>query len=251
MAVNVSKTKYIIFHTRGKNIDPNLKVYYNDNEPNENKPDLIYELERIHSNHITPELLSYKLLGIHLDEHLTFDSHTKYLCSKLNKSLYCINRAKNFLSNKALKTLYYSLIHSHLSYCTPILNCVNNSNIQTIYKIQKKAIRTITRNSYLAHTNPIFVEHKILPFPKLTVYSVLKLMHSVIYGYCPHSLRHLFQRNEQRDLNQNLRNANDITVPHPRIELFKKSLLYRLSVGWNALTDLKLQHNKITFEIGL
>jgi hypothetical protein len=27
MAVNVSKTKYIIFHTRGKNIDPNLKVY--------------------------------------------------------------------------------------------------------------------------------------------------------------------------------------------------------------------------------
>ncbi len=75
MAVNVSKTKYIIFHTRGKNIDPNLKVYYNDNEPNENKPDLIYELERIYSNHITPELRSYKLLGIHLDEHLTFDCH--------------------------------------------------------------------------------------------------------------------------------------------------------------------------------
>jgi hypothetical protein len=187
MAVNDSKTKYIIFHTRGKNIEPNLKVYYDDNEPNENKPDLIYELERIHSSHLTPELRSYKLLGIHLDEHLTFDYHTKYLCSKLNKSLYCINRAKNFLLNKALKTLYYSLIHSHLSYCTPILSCASNSNIQTIYKIQKKAIRTVTQNTYLAHTNPIFVEHKILPLPKLTGYSELKLMHSIIYGYCPHS----------------------------------------------------------------
>jgi hypothetical protein len=181
--------------------------------------------------------------------HLTLIPNT--CAPKLNKSLYCINRAKNFLSNKALKTLYYSLIHSHLSYCTPILNCANNSNIQTIYKIQKKAIRTVTRNNYLAHKNPIFVEHKILPLPKLTVYSELKLMHSIIYGYCPPSLRHLFQRNEQRDLNQNLRNADDITVPHPRIKLFKKSLLYRLSVGWNALTDLKLQHNKTTFKISL
>ncbi len=79
MAVNVSKTKFIIFHTRGKNIDPSLKVFYDDNKPNNNNPDLIYELERIHNNHITYENRSYKLLGIHLDKTLSFDCHTKYL----------------------------------------------------------------------------------------------------------------------------------------------------------------------------
>jgi hypothetical protein len=251
MAVNVSKTKYIIFHARGRPINPDLKLYYDDNEPNENHANLICEIERIHNNHATPDNCSYKLLGIHLDENLTFDHYTKHLCSKLNKSLYCINRAKNFLSTKALTTLYYSLIHSHLSYCTPILSCASNSNIQSIFKIQKKAIRTVTRNTFLAHTNPLFSDNKILPLPKLITYSELKLMHSIIYGYCPPSLRHLFPRNDNRDISQNLRNTDDITIPFPRIKLFKKSLLYRLPTEWNALTDLKLQHNKITFEIGL
>jgi hypothetical protein len=56
-------------------------------------PQLIHELERVHDNHPVTELRSYKLLGIHLDEHLSFDCHTKYLCTKINKSLLCINRA--------------------------------------------------------------------------------------------------------------------------------------------------------------
>jgi hypothetical protein len=108
MAVNVGKTKYIIFHTRGKIINQNLKLIYDDNEPDVHNENLIYELERIHNNHTNVNNRSYKLLGIHLDKLLSFDHHTRYLCSKLNKSLYCINRSKNFLTLKALKTLYYS-----------------------------------------------------------------------------------------------------------------------------------------------
>ncbi len=47
MAVNVGKTKYIIFHTRGKAINNNLRLIYDDNEPDEHNENLIYELERI------------------------------------------------------------------------------------------------------------------------------------------------------------------------------------------------------------
>jgi hypothetical protein len=252
MAVNVSKTKYIIFHTRGKPVDNTVKILYDDNEPDENFPERIYELERIHNNHPVHANRSYKLLGIHLDENLSFDSHTKHLCSKLSKSLYCINRAKNFLTKKALKTLYFSLIHSHLSYCTPIIGCSSNSNILTIFKMQKKAIRTITKNNYLAHTNPLFLEQKILPFPSLITYTQLKLMHSIVYSYCPPSLRNIFRTNNQREVNHDLRNANLFTIPHPRIELFKKSLLYSIPTEWNALNEgIKFQNNKITFEIAL
>jgi hypothetical protein len=251
MAVNVSKTKFIIFHTRGKPIDKTLKLIYDDNEPTEHNPDLIYELERVHSNHPVPESRSYKLLGIHLDELLTFDLHTKYLSTKLNKSLYCINKAKNLLTQSSLVTLYYSLIHSHLSYCTPILGCANNTNISIISKIQKKAIRTITKKNYLAHTDPIFAELKILPFPKLITFTQLKLMHSIVNKYSPKSLHNIFQQNDQRDINQDLRNANDYSVPFPRIELFKKSLLFSLPTAWNNLTVLKFYQNKTTFIIAL
>jgi hypothetical protein len=76
-------------------------------------------------------------------------------------------------------------------------------------------------------------------------------MHSIVYSYCPTSLRQIFQRNDQREISQNLRNENEFTIPYPRIEMFKKSLLYRLPTEWNALADLKFQHNRVTFEIGL
>jgi hypothetical protein len=82
MAVNVSEIKFIIFQTRGKNIDQNIRLIFDDNEPNEHSPELIYKLERAHKN-IKPENRSYKLLSIHFDEILSFDHHTKYLCSKL------------------------------------------------------------------------------------------------------------------------------------------------------------------------
>jgi hypothetical protein len=78
-------------------------------------------------------------------------------------------------------------------------------------------------------------------------------MHSVVYDYCPRSFHNIWNTNENRnpDLNHNLRNANQLAIPHPRIDLFKKSALYSLPVLWNDLDELKLQMNKKTFKISL
>jgi hypothetical protein len=47
MVVNVSKTKFIIFHTKGKPVSDNeCKIFYNDNEPDKNDPLLINEIEQ-------------------------------------------------------------------------------------------------------------------------------------------------------------------------------------------------------------
>ncbi len=108
MAVNVPKSMHIIFHTRSKPICNTFKVLCEDNEPNEQKHDLIYELECVYSNHIVLENRSYKLLGIHLDKRPPY----QIPMYKLNKSFYCIPP--------------YSLVDSHLSYCA----C--NTNILTI-----------------------------------------------------------------------------------------------------------------------
>ncbi len=59
----------------------------------------------------------FKLLGVHFDEYLSFDPHIAHLCAKISKSLFCINRIKNFVNKDSLKQLYYAMIHPHLSYC--------------------------------------------------------------------------------------------------------------------------------------
>ncbi len=120
MAVNTSKTKYIIFRTRGKQINPrDCHLVYNGNEVGvPEDPNLAYEIERIHNE---GETKNFKLLGVLLDEYLTFDDHISNLCSKIAKSLFCINRVKNFVNMETRKTLYFAMIHSHLVYCINVL----------------------------------------------------------------------------------------------------------------------------------
>ncbi len=91
MAVNTSKTKFIVFHTRGKPINPaDCQVMYNSNESGSlNDPLLIFPIERINNDGSTK---SFKLLGVHLDEYLSFDAHPDNICSKISKSLFCTNR---------------------------------------------------------------------------------------------------------------------------------------------------------------
>jgi hypothetical protein len=249
LAVNISKTKYIIFRMKGKKIPNNLApLVFNENEANMPfNPTLITNLERIHDNHPDKNCRSYKLLGIYLDEHLTLDHHVSNLVNKLTKSLYCIRAAKNNLNYKGLRSLYFALIHSHLSYCPIILSTLSSSNKTKIFKIQKKAIRIMTSSTYNAHTMPLFIQHKILPFEKVIKLGKMKFMHSVYFKYSPKSFNNTWTRNSDRNLSQNLRDENLFALPNPRIEFFKKMPIYSLPSEWNNSGVLMLYDNPITF----
>jgi hypothetical protein len=143
MAVNVSKTNYIIFRTRGKALNMNgLDVVFNSNDMDANPPNplLIQKVERIHNKHNDTKMQAFKLLGVFLDEHLTLNKHIDHVTAKLSKSLYILNRVKHFISPVSLRRLYFSLFHSHLLYCINILSCTSLTNVNRILLLQKKAI---------------------------------------------------------------------------------------------------------------
>ncbi len=81
-------------------------------------------------------------------------------------------------------------------------------------------IRTITKSSYNAHTEPLFQQLNILPLEKIILHAKLTFMHSVYYEYSPTSFSNTWTTQEQRHPELNLRNATDIYLPFPRIELY-------------------------------
>jgi hypothetical protein len=142
-----------------------LNVVYDDNEPLGADPHLVVLLERYHSNHDNPDCRAYKLLGIYLDETLSFNHHSNFLYNKLNRSLFCMRRPKNLLSHSALKTLFFAFIQLHLNYCPIILSSISQHNFTQIKLIQKKSIRIITGSNYAAqaHTAPLFAQLQTCP----------------------------------------------------------------------------------------
>jgi len=253
LAVNKTKTKYIIFHSKGKKVPINLPpVIFDENEPNlPHDPNGVTILERFHDKHESADGRAYKLLGVYLDEHLSFDKHVTHIINKLNRSLYCIRMAKHNLNCQGLRSLYFALIHSHLSYCPTILNCLSQSNKNKLFKVQKKAIRVITGSSYNAHTSPLFINHKILPLDKIIKHGKLSFMHSVYYDYAPKSFENVWIKNEERLGDYNLRNDDLYMLPIPRLEIIKRLPAYSLPAEWNTAGELRYYMNKITFKHAL
>jgi len=238
MAVNTAKTKFIIFRTHGKQVNPeDCNILYNSNEiglPED--PNLIMPIERI-SN--LSEEKSFKLLGVHFDEYLAFDHHITQLCSKISKSLYCINKIKIFIDVVSLKKLYFSMIHSHISYCINVYGCANQTNLAKLEVKQKQSIRAISHSGYRDHTAPLFKELKILPMEKLITYNRIKFMHSYTNRKLPISFAETWITVRDRNPNYVLRNANNLYVPPHRIELVKRLPLCSFPNAWNAMPDFK------------
>ena len=61
-----------------------------------------------------------------------------------------------------LKSLYHGIFSSHLNYACQIWGLSDNKYIDRIFKIQKNALRIITKSGFNAHTNPLFKELNIL-----------------------------------------------------------------------------------------
>jgi hypothetical protein len=249
LAVNVNKTKFMIFRSVGKKVNNNISdLIYDENEPNKPiNPQLITRLERYHNNHENKDCRAYKLLGIYFDEHLTLNFHVNNLCKKLTRSMYCIRQAKNLLNTRSLKSLYYALVHSHLTYCPSIVGITNNKNIKQITVIQKKAIRVISKSKYNEHTNPIFKSLRILPYDKIILQNKLHFMHSIEYDYAPRSFTGTWEKNVNRHLNHDLRNNELYNLPNVRLELFRKIPLYSIPYEWNNLGNLIYHQNKNLF----
>ena len=253
LAINASKTKIMIFHPKGK-IIPDASFFFNNNDLDVPvDPDLVYPIERIHNNSVPCP--AYKILGVYVDENLTFDYHIKTVLNKISKSMFSLNKVKNFLSTSALKSIYYALVHPHFLYCLPVVSCTSQKNINSLSLKQKRCIRTIAKSRYNAHSEPLFYELKILPFPDLILHQKLSFMHSIAFSYAPLSffMDPMFPRNLDFETHQYpLRNRDQFFIPRCKNLFLNRFPLYSFSTCWNELDpDLSCIASKNVFKYKL
>ena len=80
------------------------------------------------------------------------------------------------------------MVHPHLLYCLPIYGCTSQKNISKLSKMQRKAIRTITKSTYNANTQDLYQSLEILPVEQLISFTQGLLIHSIYHKQSPPSL---------------------------------------------------------------
>ena len=107
-----------------------------------------------------------KNLGIYLNQYLDWSSHVNHLSHKLVKANDILCKLCHYVNEATIKSIYYAIFHSHLSYvCTAWGQNLNSKH--RINLLQKKTLQIISFAQYYAHTLPIFAKLNIINFSDL------------------------------------------------------------------------------------
>jgi len=241
LMLHPDKTKMLFFSTTSKG--EGVKIYCNNNNDLLLDPNLIKEISLV-SN--TDEIPAVKFLGIFIDSNLSFKFHITTIRKKLSKALYTLRMAKNILSSKNLKLIYYSIFHCHLDlvYAIQIWSCGPSTFINDLFKLQKNAVRTICNAKYNSHTEPLFKKEEILPLPDLITYFKLQFMQRFTQKFLPSSFDRVWVRNSIRNIGENkiqLRNDNRLRLPLSRLSLTDRLPTYDFARTWELFPDEQIK----------
>jgi hypothetical protein len=248
LSLHPEKTKFMIFSNTlaVKKEPPKIFANYN-NLTGPQRADLLYPIENVTSNSPVPAS----------DPQLNFKYHiSTVVVNKILKMLYFYRQAKNVLTTRAKRFLYFSSIHSHLIFAIHIWSCPTESSLNPLIIKQKMTIRILNDAAYNAHTEPLFKSYGILPLKHLCDYFKVQFMQKFTQGFLPSSFDDVWVSNKIRKAGQDqveLRNNDDINIPFARLSSTQRQPLSGFPKIWESFPDerIKFIRNVVEFNLEL
>ena len=160
LSLNIDKTHYTFFVSKRQEDDIPLKL-----------PEL-----RI-NNEIIKRKYHVKFLGVFIDDTLSWKKHINMVEEKMSKNIGVISRARKYLNNAAMKSLYYAFIHPYIVFGNIAWASVNRTKLDKIKKLQNRAIRIITYSDKKASIRPIQTRLKILDVYDINLVAITLFMY--------------------------------------------------------------------------
>ena len=224
MALNFDKTKFMIVTTRQK------RQILQKNPP------------RIHiAGTEIEEVDSHKVLGVIVDNNLLWSNHVTSLCKVVSQKIFQLTKIKNLLNNHSRKVFFYAHILSIINYASTLWDNASANILKPLKSLHRRAVKLVLNKS----TSLLPLDYKlinVLPFDLILMYNKGLMMHNIMMGSAPLYLSAKFPVNLAR-------HSKSISVPLPRLDLFKCSLTYSGGTLWNSLpTRLKEIKNYESFK---
>ena len=210
LSLNIDKTNFIIFHSVGV-VPLDIKLTINKIAINQVK--------------------TFKFLGLTLNDTLTWKDHLQTISTKVSRATGVIGRLRHCLPQSILLTIYHSLIacyfNNHL--------LVWGNSAESLFKLQKRAIRIVGGTHYLAHSTPLFKKFKILKLPDLFNLRQLIFFHKYENLLLPNKLLKINIKKNQSFHQYNTRHHHKLSVPTHKHVFFQSSVEYSIVYFINNL----------------
>ena len=176
LSLNASKTEFIVFRPLCHKANHErliLKLHHSK----------LFESSKI------------KYLRLILDNKLSWKWHIAELSKKLSSAVGMLYKIRNFCPLPVLRSLYFSIFNSHLSYGLAVWGNAHRSLISKIKSLQKRAIKCIaSSNEVHKHINDMHYNLKILTVEQQLQVQLSSLMWDYDHDTLPESLKAHFKR---------------------------------------------------------
>ena len=155
---------------------------------------------------------------------------------KISKGIALLRRAKSFVPLHILNNMYNALVLPHMTYCSTIWNDGSNTILKKLSKLQKRAARVITGQSYEVRSTQILESLNWIPIEDTLKNRETTMTFKALTNRLPDYVQNFFKTSE--NCNYSLRSNNiKLSLPKPKTNFLKRSFSYRAAQGWNELSD--------------
>jgi len=217
LSLNIDKTRLLIFHSKYNKRQHNINI-------------------KMNGIRLKPSQ-SVKYLGVYLDDNLSWDFHIKELSKKLCRTNGIISKLRHYVPKSTLLLIYYSLFYSHISYGISVWSLTTQKNINVIWNLQKKCVRLMNFASFNDHSNPLFLDNKLLKFNDVILMNQLLLANQFTNDVLPDDLRSLFlQASSVHGHNTRISDASFFVPSINSTNYGELSLKYKVPYTWNEFS---------------
>ena len=129
----------------------------------------------------------FKFVGIHLDDKLDWSYHLEHIRNKMSTGNFQLGQVKNFVPYHIRKTIYLSMVKSHLEYGIIIWGSALKKYLEPVSIMQKFAIRNLMKTRSRAHTAPLFREAELLTLEDIYILRTCQFVRDFFKGSLPQS----------------------------------------------------------------
>ena len=195
---------------------------------------------------------SSKLLGVMVDQNLSWKEHIDFVGGKISKKLGVLRRMSSFMSFDCRYKVYCSIVFPHFVYCSSFWSMPSNlDGIDRLFKLQKRAARTLLGiKDFQYETRSLLQRLKWMPIADCFQFKKATLTFKLLKGPSPNALKNMFKY--VRDVSSRFTRSavsDNLYVPPTKTSAFKRSFVYSASLLWNELSaELKGANNIESFK---
>ena len=231
LSLNVGKSKLLIF-TNQKGSKAKVK----NGETDTDIIELFINGERL------KEVDFAKYLGVLIDNKLKWTNQIDAINLKLSKGNGLLAKIRHYVPSSVLRSLYFSFINPHIDYNQLNWSMAAPTNLESIEKKLKKAVRIISFEDSHSPSTPLFKNLNILPLTYSIKTKLAKFMWKLFNDKLPTPLSANFHSNSR----------THISYYESRLASLDKFVLFEGPKVWNDIPNsIKIKPSLKTFSISL